>query len=456
MPAARKYILPENINGPESRDLEDAASKEYNSRKKMIERHCSYYEGEMPEPLKKESDGYNDNILFPKVQQLADKVVSFLIGDGVTFNVGKKTEQDAADEALAILWQRNHGKLLQHQLALNGALAGHVTVRIEPFENDFPRIVALDPIHVSVFWDEQDKENVLWYRLQYLYRDGQGKRVDYVNGAALDVSPDQWYEYVYTADRTRNWRLAEGPMLLPFPWSPIVDWQNLPAVRGYYGSPDVDKAVRLNDQLNFVASDYNRILKHHGHPKTVGLGMEAGDVVGTEVGGFFTVNKPKTEVEIFNLEMTSDLGAARELLNILNAEIWQSGAMVDPQSFKDKLGQLTNFGLRVLYTDALHRTATKRLLYEEGFEQINMRCLEAMGMSRPEDVETIWPEVLPQNKAETSTAIIAELGAGLLDKETARDALGYDNETIMGRLENEKAGEDTLGSRLLDAFSKGV
>lgn len=459
MPAAQRYVTPDQSDRTtEYRLLEEAHAREYDDRAKIFARHWEYYKGNLPEPLKLERDGYNDNVILAKIDQLADKCVSFLFGDGVTFNADPtSTEDDPTDQAIAELWQANRGNLLLHKLGLNGAIAGHVAVRIEPREGDYPRIVAINPAHLSVFWDETDMERVLWYRLQYRYQNGSGKRVDYVNGSALGGSPEQWIEYPYTIDaQSAQWRPDGGARLLPWPWCPIVDWQNMPIPIDYYGADDVSKALRLNDALNFVASDYTRILKHHGHPRTIGIGMDAADVVASEVGGFWTVNKPATEASVFNLEMASDLAAARELMAVLNAEIWQSGRMIDPQTLKDKVGDLTNFGLRVLYVDVLRKTETKRLLYAEGLEAINQRCLELMGKAAPAQIAVVWPDVLPTNEVERSTAVIAELGAGIIDKQTSRDLLGLDNEQIEERLEEEKSTEDTLGTRLLSAFERGA
>lgn len=456
MPAATEYLTDDR--GAEYRALEDAFVAEYDSRARLFDRHWAYYKGIMPEPLKLEKDGYNDNVILAKIDQLADKTVSFLYGDGITFNAGEGTgRDDPADQALDDLWRANRGSLTQHKMALNGALCGHVAVRIEPRQGMPPRIVPINPAHFSVFWDQADYEHVLWYRLQYRYANGSGKRVDYVNAPALgEKNPDRWYEIVYSINPNGNIWSETGRNLFPWPWCPVIDWQNMPLPADYYGQDDVARALRLNDALNFVASDYNRILKHHGHPRTIGVGMQAGDVVGSEVGGFWTVNKPATEAQIYNLEMASDLAAARELMGILNAEIWQSGRMVDPQTMRDKVGQLTNFGIRVLFTDALAKTETKRLLYAEGYEAINKRCLELMGMAVPDTIETIWPDPIPVDLEAASTAVIAELGAGLLSKQQARDKVGVDHEEAEAQIAEESAGQETLGMRLLGAFEKGA
>ena len=186
----------------------------------------------MPDPLKVEKDAFNDNVILPKIGQAADKLVSFLIGEGIQFSTD---QEDTTD--IDALWQANREALLLHNLALSGTLGGHVFTRIEPRENDFPRIVNLNPQNSSVFWDVSDIGRVLWYRLQFqVSEQGPGKRVDYVNGALAGDSfdhsvTDQWWEVTWTTKGgfRPEWLQYGAPVKWPYSWSPIVEWQNLPA-----------------------------------------------------------------------------------------------------------------------------------------------------------------------------------------------------------------------------------
>ena len=94
----------------------------------------------------------------------------------------------------------------------------------------------------------------------------------------------------------------------------MVDSQSLPDRAGYYGDPDLVRP-ELNDALNFVASNTMRIIKHHGHPKTIGTGMRASEVQETAVDGFWSV--PNPDAKIANLEMQSDLGSSMAFLQLL-------------------------------------------------------------------------------------------------------------------------------------------
>jgi hypothetical protein len=462
MPAVIQYEMKQN--SPDYLEIEAAFGQEIEERSQRIKRNWDYYLGEMPEPLKVGSDGVNPNVLMPKIGQVADKLVSFLIGDGIEFDSGGDGESDATDDAIEQLWTANRKDALLHNIALSGAVAGHCFTRLEPREGNLPRIVNLDSRNCAAFWDVADHERVLWHRIQYQVNDtGPGKRIDYVNGrfdgSEFDHSvTEQWWEVVYTTKGGygAQWIRQGEPKLLQYPWSPIIDWQNLPKPHAYYGLDDLSAAVKLNAALNFVTSNFNLILKHHASPKTVGLGFDAGDVVMSEVGGLYTVNKPASELSLFNLEMQSDLASSSGFADRLAEEIWNAVRMVDPRTLKDKVGALTNFGLRVMFTDALKKTATKRLLYAEGLEMICRRGLEMMSVTSPDEIAVVWDDVLPVNELEQTETITQKLAGDIIDLQTAQEELGYDPEEIARRKEETGANNTNIGEMLLRNFERGA
>jgi hypothetical protein len=232
----------------------------------------------------------------------------------------------------------------------------------------------------------------------------------------------------------------------------------LPNNNGYYGRNDISEAIALNDALNFILSNAQRIVKHHADPKTVGTGFTAQELVQTAVGGFFTV--ANEQAKIYNLEMQSDNNLVRWLTEIITGGLWQSGGMVDNTTVKDLVGQLTNFGLRVLFANAIKRTQKKRLLYSEAFEEIGQHGLELAGKAVPETIVTLWPDVLPDDDAYAAT-LLSELQTGLISKRTYRNLRGYDHEAEEERLFEERQAGD-VGASILDliagnrAFNRGV
>jgi hypothetical protein len=468
MPEAISYEL--SMTSDAWRALEDAYAAEIKSRQKAIKRGWAYYEGDHDLPLKIQKDGYNDNVVVNHVEALADRLTAFLIGDGVRFDAGGDDTQTATDDAIELLWQKSRGAILQESIALSGAIEGHCAVRLVPRQGLPTHITRIKQAHFAAFWDAMDMERVLWYRLQYV--SGKvGKRLDYVRGQVIDneiVDHDApgWAEIVYELkDRApgvaadSHWIQTINPAPWPYDWPPVVDWQNLPSPNAYYGKSDITSAIKLNDALNFILSNMQRIIKHHASPKTVGTGWAADQLVETSVGGLLTV--PQADAKIYNLEMQSDLGSSQNLASIIAAGLWQSGGMVDPQTMKDRVGTLTNFGLRVLFADAIKRTEKKRLLYGEAFEQIAQRGLMLAGQAAPETVATVWPDVLPTDDTVEVTTLGQELEMGIISKETYRTKRGYDNEKEQDLIADEGTTGD-IGTRILEEmnankpFNKGT
>jgi hypothetical protein len=467
MPSAIQYTI------REQEAVDKAGREESKARGMVIERNWRYYDGDHNQPLKAQRDGYNDNVIINNIEPLADKTVAFLMGDGISFSAGGDNDQTADDDNVNALWQANRGEVLLSDIALGGAIEGHCAVRLMPVEGGFPKIVRIKQSHFTAFWDPFDMSRVLWYRLEYT-GGGIGRRIDYVrgrfNGADVDHTQPGWIEVVYqTKEQNGNpfgmadkWELISEPLAWEYDYPPIIDWPNISNPNGYYGKPDVGSAIRLNDALNFILSNLQRIIKHYASPKTIGLGFKASELVGTEVGGFFSVNKPPNEANLFNLEMQSDLKSSMELASIITSGLWQSGGMVDPQTMKDRIGALTNFGLKVLYSDAIKRTDKKRAIYGEALELISQAGLSIAGLAVPDEVEVIWPSVLPADETQQVETLTIELTNGIISKETYRTLRGYDNEKEDDRIAEEKAVNGNVGANILSlmtsnqAFNRGA
>jgi hypothetical protein len=142
------------------------------------------------------------------------------------------------------------------------------------------------------------------------------------------------------------------------------------------------------------------------------------------------------------------------MLQALQGAFYTEHRAVDMTSFKDKIGQLTNFGLRSIFRDALDKLETKRALYGDAFAEM---CRRILVLSNMEDVRPMvhWPEALDFNGMEEIQEIQLEMGLGILSKESAAKARGRDWEKEQERLEAEQQGQQNLGELLLGAFERG-
>lgn len=460
--------MPEAIEYPpmgsdDWKKIEEAYQNEAKARGKAITRAWDYYNGAHKQPLKIQADGYDDNVILNDIEIFAEKLETLLIGDGLEFDAGSDDQTTADDEDITALWDQNRSEILQSNLALSGVLEGHVAVRLIPDDDlEWPKIQAIKQAHFSAFWDPFNLTQVIWYRLQ-----ASGRRIDYVKGRVDEENADPdipvWTELSYkskSAERAMpgfsvapEWALVSAEEW-PYEFPPIVDWQNLPNPNWYYGKADVTGAIPLNDDINFIMSNLNRIVKYFAHPRTVGTGFTAADLVATAVGGLWTVENADAKIQ--NLEMETDAALSRWLADIISQTLWQSGGLVDPQTMKDQIGVLTNFGLRVMFSDAIGRINKKRRLYGEGLDEIINRSFVLAGKAPPDSITIIWPDVIPEDAKTEMETLTAEFDRGLISKETYRDRRGYNNEMEEDRIADEQQESD-LGSLLLNnaRFNRG-
>jgi hypothetical protein len=483
MPAVAKYVLDQNSD--DAKPIEKAYTAEIKQRQADIKTAWDYYDGKHKKPLRPDKSKVDDNVIVNLVGLLVEKGVSNLFGtdevgevEGLEFRVqgeltdddetpgmagdemgeknemppkppsgmqtmvqgitaklrglfGGKPEEEPSDSEDFIegFWKQNKKNLLLHDVGLNGSVAGHLFVQItpspDPTAKPYPRLINLDPIKCTVFWDEDDMDRVLWYRVQY-----EGitdyRRNDYVRDEALGSVGTGWTIFEYTKDKkanNANW-IQNKVTHWDYSWSPIVDWKNLPRPNEYYGRSDIAPLIPMNDSLNFVAGNFQRILKNHASPKTIGTGFSTKDMETVDTVGLMTVSSP--DAKIYNLEMQSDLAASMNFINFIRAAIFAAGRELDPATVQDKIGALTNFGIRVLFKDAMGKNTTKRLNYGDALARICQYALELDGQPAGADIDVVWPDPLPTDPLPTAQALQIDVATGGLSKTTYLRRRGYD------------------------------
>lgn len=467
MPAAREYYP--NLDSAEAKAVEQAFEDEQRKRANLFEKNWKYYYGNHKPPLKLDKSGTDDNLIINHIELVIDKGISGLLGvddhglvKGIDFEVvdkepeqpnvvqravsrvremvGAQKKDKPEEQYIEAVMKANASSILFLDALLNGGVCGHIFLKLLPDgeETDdgleVPRIVVLDPANVTVFWDEDDKSRVLWFRIQY------GSNYD-ANGVVAtsrqDIVRDEdsavWW--IYKFRRTGTWQQDGVEEMWPYSWPPIIDWKNLPNPQSYYGRDDIGGKIKLNDGLNLTASNMQRIIKHHASPKTIGTGFTNQEVLETSVDGLWTI--ANQDAKVYNLEMQSDLGSTRSMIDLERNSIYDTARELNPGTVADKLGAITNFGLRVLHADSLAKGGIKRLLASEGLKRLCRHILELGGFNPRVTINVIWPEPLPSDPLQTAQAlqIMSALG---LSNETALIKAGYDPEEEARNREMER------------------
>ncbi|MDW8006442.1 MAG: phage portal protein [Thermomicrobium sp.] len=412
-----------------------------------IERRWRLYHGDHRRQLRVKPGQPDDNVVVNFARVVVDKGVAFLFGSEPRFELDELHDTEA-EAWLERVWAQNRKLLLLQQMALSGAIAGHVFVKIVRGQ-PIPRLVLLDPATVWVQTRPDDYDAVEVFRIQFPFVDPADGR-SYVYREVIGRDGAGW---AIVAQRSRTgshaWEtLAEESW--PYPWPPVAHTQNLPNPHAFWGVSDLEEdVIRLNDAINFLLSNLLRIVRYHAHPRTWGRGFTAAQL---NVGIDETIVLPSEHAELRNLEMQSDLGSSIALYQRLREALHEITRIPEVATGKvENLGSLSGVALAILYQPLLEKTQTKRLTYGTLLEQLNQRLLELGGFGADQPVTIHWPPLLPSDfRADAETGLVLQqLG---VSQDTILQRLGFDPE--IERQKREYSSAD-VAERLLEAFDHG-
>lgn len=441
------------------------------ARMKAYATQRAYQMGQQKRQIKVKPGQADDNIVINFCELVVERSVSLLLGKGITFDLPGDDESQE-DVYLGDVWRLNKQNIFLHLLAQFGAVYGTCFVKIIPDGLDYggqayPRLVRLHPAWMTVDTDPEDQDRVLRYIMRYNTKRG-GKEIarkevtEAYFAKATDEQGQMWQtseiagwtisNYIASNDTRGQWQ-ETGVIDWQYPFAPIHHWQNLPNAESCYGKSDIDGLFDVQDRFNFVSSNVSKIIRYHAHPKTWARGFNAPN--NASWGADEMVIASGHDAMVANLEMGSDLSSSRAFANDLRQSLFDLARTVDLTSISDKIGGLTNFGLRVLFMDALNKNGTKRELYENGLTEINHRLLVLGGQTETDGGQVIWPDPLPVNETESAQAVTSDLAAGIVSKQTASTKRGYEWADEQERIEQDAASQSNIGAQLLGAFTNG-
>jgi len=425
-----------------------------------------YRLGAHPAQLRVGPQQFDDNLVMNFAGLVVARGVSQLIGRGVSFDFEGEdvTEQELYCKAV---WDANKQEILLHRAALGASEAGTGYLFILPdgvIGADgklYPRLTALDPAFVTIEHLPEDYEMVIRYIIQYKFSDGEREKARrrVIEHNAPEVLEDgtqtggnTWSIIDSESDANGKWTEV-GRSEWPYDFPPIVHWQNLPAIGTPYGESDIPYDVlRLQDRINYSASNLSKIVRLFAHPMRYGKMIGQGDSIQAGPDRMPAFSNP--DAEIVQLPPVGDLAAALEVFRSQRQAFFDITRTVDIDSMADKLGALTNFGLRVLYQDNLAKIATKRELMGDALEETNRRLQVLAGME-PVPCVTVWPDFLPENELENAQQDQILNGLQVKSRQTIAEERGLNWESEQARLANEQAQGDNVGAAILRAFEQG-
>jgi hypothetical protein len=432
-----------------------------------------YYNGDHRPQLKRVEGKQDDNIMQNFIGLAVDRSVSRLFQGGVDFELPDGST--AQDEYLNRVWDLNKKEIILYQVGLFGAVHGTCYMKIQPNELEdpykpgkfYPKLTPINPRTIRIKTHPEDMNMVREYVIQYACKEERDGRVVDVIHKEVTKRNEVATESVAVTWTVEHWEQVGGAQMVmidsilwDYDFPPIIHWKNLPSLETCYGDSEIDDVINVQDKSNFVTSNTGKIIKFHAHPHTIVTGSSAKSAEPIDTGPSAMTAFPSAEAKVFNLEMQSDLESSRAFGKDLRQSIFDIAREVDITSIHDKLGALTNFALRVLYSDALQKNDTKRQLYGDALLELNRRLLVLANytgeQSNPGTIA--WGEALPSNILEEMQTDQMALDMGVVDKETVfkryEQRYGVEWETVQANIQKQQPTEREMKDEIMSDLQR--
>ena len=425
-----------------------------------------YYGGAQKPQLVVQSGKTDDNIIVNLCGLAVDRSVSRLLSGGVEFDYGEGS--DVLQEYIDAVYAANHKDIWLNNSAISGGVYGTGYVKIMPdgaidpySDAKFPRLVVLNSEYLTINVNDEDSEKVESYVIEYTLTDDDGMGSTSYRETTRHANPEEmdgeaagtWIvvSEIRKGDVAR-WQPDpdKPPVQWPYDFPPIIHWKNLPSLNTVYGSSDLDDILGVQDKNNFTMSNLQKMVRLQAHKQPWGRGIGDKDTLNVGPDKLIKLTNPDAELGV--LDFTADISGSLAYSHDLRQTIFDLARELDVTSMADKLGTLTNFGLRVLAADSLDKCNTKRMLFGEMLIELNRRLLVLAGIvAVPCDIK--WSDPLPRNKAEDLAGDLQLQAAGNVSKQSVTEKYGYDWEVEQERITQEKStGDNAIGAAILRSF----
>jgi len=393
----------------------------------------------------------DDNVKIALSRKIVNKGVTFLFGKPLTWQVTKDGSKDTAtseptteETVLSQIWgnQETQTAFLAEN-AINGGVVGSFHFQIVAKEGQPLKVKYLDPTWVFVEHDPEDINAAFNYMLPYKVGDDLYRlRHEKTN-----------LNWIYLTERwnVNKWVIETPPVTWPYEWPFIISGKNLPKPNSFYGASDLEDAD-INDAINLVASNVNRIVRIYANPIVWGYGFGSNAM---NIDSSKVITATDSEASLNALELARDLNSPQEHLKFLRSMYSEVTNVPESDPERLKIGASSGFALEVLFNDLLLKTGVKRAFYGKALIELNRRLLELSGFGDNNQTLLHWPNPLPVDKVSETTSDQFDLNAGLSSKRTMATKRGYDYDQETEYQSHEQTNNTALGENILAAFRNG-
>lgn len=431
-------------------------TEEDKKRQKRIADAWKAYEGDFAAPLQPLPGDPDDNVISNRMQAVVDRGVDFLFGKELEISV----EEGAPAEAQHILdqtWGRKETRVtLLAKLAMSGGMAGEAFLRIVPEKNGTFRLIIIDPCTVFVQTDPQDCETVLLYCIQYCTNE---KRMNkwmpiYYREEMARIDPDHdgddgnpfvdvdatWCIQHWTKEGEHGpWMAAGDSIPWPYSFPPLFPCQNLPKPHDFWGYPDIVKSlVGVNDALNLLQSNTNRVNKFYGQPILYANGTGE-QIIDIRPGKIMSL--PLVESKISSVPIVSDIANALKFAGDMRSDIDEQSSVPGVATGRVDViphGNMSGIAIELAFMPLLKKTEKKRCLYGDLIINVSKALFVLNGLSEDLDVTLAWQNPLPHDDLQSAQSALAKQQIGISNTTLQRE-LGYDPDEEMELSRSEDA-----------------
>ena len=393
------------------------------------------YSGKLMDPLKVKADQPNDNVKVNRCSPIVFKTTSWLFGP--TLKLECKDGDFMTD-----LWGDDDEMMTRlSEMKINGGVFGHVFVKLipSPTPGAAPRLVNLNPQITRMVNHPDDCKLRLAYVIDYPGTQDLQKRQ-----IIARIDPNTTLEKIgnYAPDNTwtitnyvrrgpyGNYTQDGPPDYWPYPFAPVIDWQNLPNPNEAWGTPNLtDDLVGLNKSINFFLSNLARIIKHHAHPLTVGINLRASEIQ-TDVDGMICLPSPDSKIDKLAPmdKFTEFLAVIMHLYSSMD-ELSRVPAVALGRMETLPRGNISGVALKLLLQPIMELTTQHQRLYGSGIRALSRAALVIAGklpvaQFKAYGVDVKWQNLMPIDDFQAAQVAQILIAIGV-SEETVFAQLGY-------------------------------
>jgi hypothetical protein len=437
-------------------------------RKRKMDEARKAFDGELPDPLVVEKNQPNDNVKPNRSEPIVMKGEAALFGKVLKIEASDETttKNSEIQDFIDGVWggDDDNRMIKLCKIAMNGGMFGQMFLKLIPAIGSmkYPRIVNLNPRNIRIVTDPEDFELILAYIIEYpCGNDMQKKQII----ARIDPDNDDYAvgnydlrDYWTITDYMRRgidgrWQMSKKHDDWLYPFAPIFTRQNLPDPNDAWGRPDLTAdLIQMNKSINFMCSNIMRIVKYHGHMKTVAHGVRSSQI-DTSVDGVICLEAPDSDIKTL-LPMDNFTGLLSVLANLREDMDEQSRIPAVAQGRIESIkgmGAPSGIALQIMHGPLTDKTTDKQRHYGALIRDVTRAALVLSGkipLERYEDypLEFHWQPIIPVDTMAMAQEATVLQSIGVSD-DTLQRQLGFDPDAEAEKSANEDAKKMTMYSR---------